>query len=217
MKTLSLLACTIALVAACSSDPSTGTGSQTGNAIMAGRILSTDTTSVAGTVVTIRPLSWTASQTAKANSIQSTIADSLGNYVFRNVPLDTYRIEAIKHHRGWSRTVRATSDSAKVPTGTLGHLGKLLCEVEMTDTVSGGVVELYGLDKFWQLPTTFAPGAELKFVFDSLPPGLQTVRIWSPSRKAVVCDLPVRIVADSMSKVEYEDWGDDALGPREDD
>jgi len=217
MKALFGVAAALLLVAACSSDPSAGTGSQTGNAIMAGRILSTDTTKVAGTLVTIRPLSWTPTQTVRANSIQSTLADSNGDYVFRNVPLDTYRIEAVKNHHGWSRTVRASTDSAKVPAGTLGHLGKLLCEVEMTDTVAGGVVELYGLDRFWQLPVTFTPGAELKFVFDSLPPGLQTVRIWSPSRKAVLCDLPIRIGPDSTSKVEYEQWGDDALGPREDD
>lgn len=217
MKTRLHLAFAVAIVASCSSDPSTGTGSQTGNAVMAGRILSTDGTKVEGTVVTIRPLNWTPTQSAKANAIQTTLADTAGAYVFVNVPLDTYRIEAIKEHRGWSRTIRATRDSAKVPSGTLGHLGRLLCEVEMNDTVAGGVVELYGLNKFWQLPATYTPGQELKHLFDSLPPGLHTVRIWSPSRKAVISDLPVRIRPDSMAKVEYEQWGHDALGPREDD
>ncbi len=214
MKTGMVLS--LILLASCSSDPTTGTGSQTGNSIIAGRIATGDSTTPAGTQVFLRPLDWTPSQTAATNALQSTTTDSAGSYVFRNVPTTVYRIEARLKNHGWSKTVWAIpGGQAVAPTGILAPVGSLHCEISLNDTIRGGLVEMYGLNQSFQLPDTGR--SEIHFEFDSLPVGLQTVRIWSHKSKTVIADLPIRVGPDSVSKVEYEQWGHDVHGPREDD
>jgi hypothetical protein len=213
----------LALLAGCSSDPSTGTGSQTGNSIVAGRIAVTDTTP-AGTTVYLRPLNWTPSQAVDSNYLRTTTTDSNGDYVFRDVPVDTYRIEARRRTKGWSKTVSTMPAMVTTaPLGTLLTVGSLHGEIELSDSLKGALVELYGLDRSFTIPVSgICPipsddSNECSFAFDSLPVGLQTVRIWSAKTNSVICDLPIRIGADSVSKVEYEQWGHDVHGPREDD
>jgi hypothetical protein len=216
----------VAFLAGCSSDPSTGTGSQTGNSIVAGRIAASDSMP-AGTTVYLRPLNWTPSQAVDSNYLRTTTTDSNGDYVFRDVPVDTYRIEARRRTKGWSKTVSTMPAMVTTaPLGTLVTVGRLVGEIELNDSLKGAVVELYGLDRSFTIPANGIcplppdePGEsnECTFAFDSLPVGLQTVRIWSTKTNSVICDLPVRIGADSVSKVEYEQWGREVHGPREDD
>lgn len=213
MKTRLLLL--VALLAGCSSDPSTGTGSQTGNSIMAGRILDSLNQAVPGTQVTIRPLSWTPSRMAAAGSIQTGVTDDSGRYEFQ-VPVDTYRIEARSMSRGWSRTVKVgEGDTAKVPDGTIQKWGRLFVEVELCDTILGGELYFYGLDRSVQIPDTGAK--EWKHLVDSLPVGLQTICLWSKKTNSVIINLPVRIGPDSTSKIEYEHGNMGVEGPEEDD
>ena len=214
MKTSIVLA--LALLASCSSDLSSGTGSQTGNSIVAGRILTADSTNPAGTVVYLRPLDWTPSQAVDSNSLLKTTLDSDGNFVFREVPPKTYRIEARRGDHGWSKTVKATAGSHSIaPTGTLVGQGRLMCEVHMNDTLVEGRIELYGLDRSIRLPA-FASG-EWKYLIDSLPVGLQTVRIWSAKTNSVIANLPIRIEPYFTASIEYESGRLGVEGPEEDD
>lgn len=213
----------VAILSGCDSQtsPVAGTGSQTGNAVMSGRILGDSSSGApgappAGTAVYLRPLDWTPRDTTDNYCLQVTYTDAQGNYSFKDVPPRTYRVEVRGKDRGWSRTVQvAASRTTTVPDGRLAKWGRLFLEVEMTDTVSGGVVEFYGLDRTIVLPVSNS--GEQRYTIDSIPVGLQTVRIWSPLRHAPVFDAPVRIVGDSTVKVEYENWNRNPTGPREDD
>jgi hypothetical protein len=220
MKTGLAILC--ALLAGCSSDPSTGTGSQTGNSIVAGRILKTDSTQtgttmpVAGISVCLRPLEWISGSAADPSSLQTTVTDTAGNYRFPNPPPSTYRIEARDTGRGWSRTVKVVGqDTTLVPDGTVQKWGRLFVEVEWNDTVRGGELYFYGLDRSVQLPDTGTK--EWKHMVDSLPVGLQTIRLWSTKTNSVIVNLPVRIGPDSTSKIEYEHGKMGVEGPEEDD
>ena len=202
---------------ACDSAPQVaGTGSQSGNFVVAGRILPTDSApSVGGVAVYLRPLRWTSGQSAPTGKLQETRTDSVGNYRFQDVPRDTYRIEAAATRKGWSRTVRALQDSNAVLPGNLQAWGKLVVEIEVSDSMRGGRVEFYGLNRYVDIP----PGTsdEVKLRIDSLPVGLQTVRIYLPSLSKMFCEAPIRIGPDSVSTIEYEGWDSSNKGPFEDD
>lgn len=207
----------VALVlGSCALDRETGTGSQTGNSIVAGRIATGDMSPPVDAKVHLRPLDWTASQPADSNRLRSTQLDSTGSFVFAEVPSGTYRLEAKKGKKGWSRTVRVLPGThLSIPTGTLAGTGTLLCEVRLSDSTRGARIELYGLDRWDTLPS--AGSSEITSSFTDLPVGLQTVRIWSKTRSVVLANLPVRIGPDSTSKVEYENGASSTKGPVEDD
>jgi hypothetical protein len=198
----------------CDSQQVAGSGSQTGNSVVAGRILPSDSISnPANLRVFLRPLGWTTGDKAAPGALDSTLTDSAGFYRFESVPSDTYRVEVAAQRFGWSRTVRARGDSTVLPSVRLSKWGRLLVEIEVTDTIEGGYLEFYGLNRMRILPRT---SGEFQFLIDSLPVGLQTVRIYLPSLSRMFCEAPVRIGADSTSKVEYEGWDRDGKGPRED-
>jgi len=208
LPTLMLILCL-----GCDSQQVAGTGSQTGNSVVAGRIAPTDSvTNVAGVRIYLRPLRWTAGQGISAGGLDSTWTDSVGHYRFDSVPPDTYRVEARRSGWGWSRTIRADAPLAEVATGTLQRWGRLRVEVDLNDSIWGGRLELYGLDRGVPLPDTGY--SEIEVVFDSLPVGLQTLRIWS--HDSSFCDAPVRIGPDSTSYLDYETLDGRPEGPRED-
>ncbi len=197
----------------CDSQQVAGTGSQTGNSVVAGRIAPTDSVkNVSGVTVYLRPLRWTVGQGVPARGLDSTWTDAFGNYRFDSVPADTYRVEARRPGYGWSRTVRAYSPTVIVNTGSLQRWGRLTVEVNLSDSTWGGRLELYGLDRSVLLPDTGK--SEIKVVFDSLPVGLQTLRIWS--HDSSFCDAAVRIGPDSTSSMDYEHLDGRSEGPRED-
>lgn len=198
----------------CDSQQVAGTGSQTGNSVVAGRILASDSVSNPSNIrVFLRPLGWTSGQVAAPGALDSTLTDSAGYYRFESVPSDTYRVEAAADRFGWSHTIRAMGDSAILPSVQLSRWGRLLVEVDVTDSIEGGRIEFYGLDRSRSIPNTVG---EVKFIVDSLPVGVQTVRIYLPTLSKMFCEAPVRIGADSTSKIEYEGWDRSGEGPVED-
>lgn len=203
----------LVLCLGCDSQQVAGTGSQTGNSVVAGRIAPSDSvTSVGNVRIYLRPLHWTAGQAAPVGVVDSTWTDSFGNYRFESVLPDTYRVEARRAGYGWSRTVRAFAPVVFVDTGSLQRWGRLSVEVDLNDSVWGGRLEFYGLDKAVDIPA--GSDSDITFHIDSLPVGLQTVRIWS--HDSSFCDAAVRIGPDSTTNLDYETLDGRPEGPRED-
>ena len=197
----------------CDSQQVAGSGSQTGNSVVAGRIAPTDSVAnVAGVRVYLRPLHWTVGQGVPPEGLDSTWTDALGNYRFDSVPADTYRVEARRPGYGWSRTVRADKPEVMVDTGGLLRWGRLVVDVELNDSTKSGWLEFYGLARSLKIPDTGK--TEFKVTFDSLPVGLQTLRIWS--HDSSFCDAAIRIGPDSTSSMDYEHLDGRPEGPRED-
>ena len=215
MKLRTLLPATLlVLCLGCDSQQVAGTGSQTGNSVVAGRILPSDSVPNPAKVrVFLRPLNWTSGRQATLGALDSTFTDSLGYYRFAEVPFDTYRVEAVGSRWGWSHTVRSQGGYAEVQPGALRSWGRLKVSIEVTDTIRGGRLEFYGLDRVRLIPET---NGEVSIQIDSLPVGVQTVRIYLPTLSKMFCEAPVRIGADSLSKIEYESWDRSNRGPVED-
>jgi hypothetical protein len=206
--------CMLIFCTGCDTQQVAGTGSQTGNSVVAGRIVALDTAKAVGNVhVFLRPISWTSGRIPPSGGLDSTLADSAGNYSFGGVPLDTYRIEARAPGYGWSRTILVDAPRIQVPSDTLQLWGRLNVEIDMSDTLLGGSLEFYGLDR--SLPIPDSGTSEIHIEFDSLPVGLQTLRIWA--HDSTYCDAPVRIGPDSTTLLDYETLDKRPKGPREDD
>jgi hypothetical protein len=204
----------LVLCQGCDTQQVAGTGSQTGNSVVAGRIVALGSQKAVGNVqIFLRPISWTSGRMAPSGGLDSTLADSVGNYRFDGVPLDTYRIEARAPGFGWSRTVLVDSPRIQVPTDSLQPWGRLIVEIDLSDTVLGGRLEFYGLNR--SLPIPDSGTSDIHIEFDSLPVGLQTLRIWA--HDSSYCDAPVRIGPDSTTNLDYETLDGRPKGPREDD
>jgi len=191
-----------------------GTGSQTGNSVISGRIVTSDSTQpVAGVWVYLRPEGWTSGDSADPDALQAVRTDSTGNYRFSQAPRGRYRIEARNDGQGWSRTLDASSAAATLAAGALQGLGTLRVELDPSDTILGGKLQIYGLDRSIAIPA--ASDHDFYLAFDSLPPGLHTVRIWSHGK--VVADAPVRIHPGGSDTLDYEELDLPPGGPRDDD
>jgi hypothetical protein len=200
---------------ACGNTEVAGTGSQTGNSVVSGRILCSDSAKgAAGVVVYLRPLTWTSGQPAPAGGLDSTWTDTDGNYEFTGVPHDTYRIEARFSDSGWSRTVRADASQNRVSEGALHELGALDVEVDLTDSLRGGKLELYGLDRSITIPTSGTDDSGIHLIFDRLPVGLQTVRTWNNNRN--FGDTAVSILPGDTVHLDFDSMNGKVEGPQED-
>jgi hypothetical protein len=203
----------LVLCLGCDTQQVAGTGSQTGNSVVAGRLVpSGSTKSVSNVRVFLRPIAWTSGNGASSGTLDSTWTDTLGNFRFVDVPLDTYRVEARAPGYGWSRTVRADAPEVRIPDDSLQRLGSLVVEVDLSDTLWGGWLEFYGLDRSAPIPDSGT--SDILVRFDSLPVGLQTLRIWT--HDSTYCDAPVRIAPDSLTNLDYETLDGRPKGPRED-
>jgi hypothetical protein len=199
----------------CESQPYAGTGSQTGNSVVAGRIAPTGSETNASNVnVYLRPLKWTDGQAAAKGGLQRTTTDSMGNYRFVDVPPDIYRIEAVRDQLGWSKTIRTSSETNYAPVGVLVAMGRVRIKLHFTEPIRGGRVEFYGLDRFVEIPDSAS--GDMQLVVENIPAGLQTMRVYLPQHALVYCQSPIQIGADSTSVIEYEDVDHVDRGPVED-
>lgn len=190
-----------------------GTGSQTGNSVVAGRLLLSDSlTGARGATVYLRPMAWTPSEPGSV-PVRQVTTDSLGYYRFDSVPSGGYRIEARDSTQGWTRTIHPAGSRLDVPHAAVRALGGLKVEFDPEDTVLGGRLELYGLDRSIAIPERASK--EFILAFDGLPAGLLTVRIRSKGK--VVCDAPVRIQPGQTANLDFEEIDLPPGGPRDDD
>lgn len=214
-NTVASLCLILAVFWGCDSQPYAGTGSQSGNAVVAGRIEVSGTSRSPSLVdVYLRPLRWTRGQATAPGALQRTTTDSSGNYRFLDVPPDLYRLEAARDQLGWSRTIRALSDTNRAPLGVLVSKGRVRIQLRFTEAIRGGRVEFYGLDRSVEIPTSAS--GDLEILVEDLPVGLQTLRVYLPQHALVYCQSSIRIGADSTSLIAYEDADHLGSGPVED-
>ena len=212
---LPVLAFLAALTGCATGDGSTiaGTGSQTGNTVVAGFILDSNASPVPGAHVSIRPLDWTASSTAWAgNCLRDTVTDSFGRYRFPNLPQGTYRILSTTHSGTSLLGVHAGTDSILSANSALSQPATLKGEIDLNDTTRGGRVEIYGVARSTTLPDT---GSETSFTLDKLPAGNLTLRLWSNRFQRVVLEIPVTLLPGKTTTINDEQWSRNPSGPED--
>lgn len=143
----------LALLAACSSDKVAGTGSQTGNSVVAGRLLRSDATNPdTGHPVMLAPASWTGDSVGTQPRLAHT--DSLGRYRFGDVPPGVWYLEARTSRSGWSRSIRVTAGrDTTLPDAVPTAFGTLIVEVQLNDVIKRGRMYVLGYDTSYPLMT----------------------------------------------------------------
>jgi len=174
-----------AILAACGSDRVAGTGSQTGNSVVAGLILSPDSSAAMGVAVTLVPASWTAD--SSHDQLRSVVTDSMGGYRFDDVGAGVWRLESHGSDAALVRTLRVASGRDSTLPPLVGMpAGNLVVEVHLNDTLRAGTLEVLGTALSRSLKST-APEIYLKL------PGLAPGAHWlvlcradgTPIRQAV--------------------------------
>lgn len=165
MKRSTLLLC--ALLASCGADRVSGTGSQTGNSVVAGRLFGPDSDAVYNTRVHLRPAAWTADSTnARVRTIDT---DSLGRFRFEDVEPGLWRIEAEHRRFAWARNVRLRpGQDSTLPPAYCSLPGTLMTEVHVNDSLRTGTLVVLGTNISRSLYTT---DDEIHLTITGLPAG----------------------------------------------
>lgn len=157
------------LLVSCGSDRVAGTGSQTGNSIVAGRILRTDSTSASNIALTLAPASWLPD--SGDGMIRSTLTDSSGRYRFEGIPAGLWRLESCAHDAALTRVLRVAPDRDSVlPTLVGRRHGNLVVEVHLDDTLRNATLAVLGGSIARPLTTS---SYEIYVTLQGLPPGSQ--------------------------------------------
>jgi len=165
MKRLPLLL--LAFLAACGADRTAGTGSQTGNSVMAGRILASDSTPLAMEEVTLKPATWTAD--SSVSQVREVLTDKSGRFQFTDLPAGLWRVESRYRYSAWARNVRIrTGQDSTLPTAICLATGTLVTEVHLNDTLRYGTLAVLGTSISKSL---YSAGGEVHLVVPELPPG----------------------------------------------
>lgn len=160
------------LLASCESDRSAGTGSQTGNSVVAGRILRADSLPAANVEITLAPASW------GKTIVRTRHTDSLGRYRFDAVDAGLWRLETRGEKTAMVRTLRlqAGRDST-LPTLLALPRGKVVVEIHLDDTLRTGWLKVMGMSDSVSLAN---PAREVFLSFANLAPGVQWFTIVGP-------------------------------------
>lgn len=149
-----LLVLGLASLLGCGTDRTAGTGSQTGNSVIAGRILTTDSTPAAGVAVTLAPATWTADSTSIR--LKAIATDSLGGFHFDDLGPGLWRLESHGSDAAIVRTLRLRAGRDSVLPDLIGKLpGNLVVEVHLDDTLRAGTLIVAGTAISRSLRTSF--------------------------------------------------------------
>jgi Carboxypeptidase regulatory-like domain len=193
-------------------DTVAGTGSQTGNTVVVGMLMGANNAPVAGAKVSLRPWNWTPTDSSKVGSARDTVTDSMGHFRFDGLPFNTYRISCVKDSMAVLQNVQANAGSY-IYAPMMARFARVTGEIHLTDSTYGGIVEIYGLSRRFQLPDT---GHEVHYLLDSLPAGRFTMRVWSPKKGRVVYEKDTVLTPGSVVKLDDEEWERNPEGPKED-
>ena len=206
----SILFAIAALLAACSDDRVAGTGSQTGNSVVAGRILRSDAVTPAmGDSVQLRPASWT----GDSSSPRIRVTDSLGRYRFEGVSPGLWTLESRGRQRGWKRTLRVSSERDTIlPDGVRIAYGSLFVEVHLNDSLRRGTLIVLGRDTSYSLMTA----ARTMFVtIRDLSPGVHTLVVRSAGGSFLQQAIAT-VRSAAVDSVDFTAWSTKETDPAED-
>lgn len=155
------------LLAACGADRVSGTGSQTGNSVVAGRLFRPDSSALAEVHVHLRPAAWT-SDSSKSR-VRTVETDSLGRFRFEDVEPGLWRVESDYPRFSWARNVRLRpSQDSTLPPAYCSIPGTLAVEVHVDDTLRTGTLVVLGTSISRSLYTT---ANEIHLTISGLPAG----------------------------------------------
>lgn len=165
MKRSILVLC--AMLASCGADRVSGTGSQTGNSVVAGRLFGPDSMTLEDVHVHLKPAAWTAdSSNARVRTVGT---DSLGRFRFEDVEPGLWRIESEYHKFAWARNVRLRpSQDSTLPPVYCTPPGTLVTEIHINDSLRTGTLVVLGTSISRSLYTT---DDEIHITITGLPAG----------------------------------------------
>lgn len=201
-----------ALLAACSDDRAAGTGSQTGNSVVAGRLLHSDaTTPDTGDSVELKPASWTGD--TSSSSPRTSITDSLGWYRFEDVPPGLWTLESRDRREGWKRTLRVTPDrDTLLPDAIPVAYGTLVVEVHLNDQLRQGTLRVLGRDTSYSLMTA---NRTIFVTVRDLSPGVHTFVIRGADG-SFLQQAVATVHSGTTDSVDFTAWSTNETDPAED-
>ncbi len=206
MKTYLLLA--TALLAACGTDRTAGTGSQTGNSVIAGRILSADSTPAAGVAITLAPASWTPDSTSIR--LLAIATDSMGGFHFEDLRPGLWRLESHGSDAAIVRTLRLQAGRDSTLPDLVGKQpGNLVVEVHLDDTLRAGTLIVAGTAISRSLKTSFY---EIYLTLPGLAPGYHCLYLRGADGR-ILRQAEVLVRSGRTDTLRYPGWSRTIKGP----
>lgn len=203
-----LLALGLASLLGCGSDRTAGTGSQTGNSVIAGRILRADSTPAAGVAITLAPATWTAESTSIR--VKAIATDSTGTFHFEDVQTGLWRLEAHGSEAAIVRTMRLQAGRDSVLPDLIGrHPGNLVVEVHLDDTLRDGTLIVAGTAISRSLKTPFY---EIYLTLPGLAAGYHCLYLRAANGR-ILRQADVLVRAGRTDTLRYPVWSRTIRGP----
>lgn len=199
------------LLASCGSDRVAGTGSQTGNSIVAGRILRIDSTSASNIALTLTPASWLPD--SGDGMIRSVVTDSSGKYRFEGIPAGLWRLESCTHDAALTRVLRVAADHDSVLPPLVGRKhGNLVVEVHLDDTLRNASLVVPGSSIAHPLATSHY---EIYVPLQGLAPGSRYLVLRGKDGR-MIRETNAFVRSGMTDTVRYTAWSRTIDGPRPD-
>jgi hypothetical protein len=203
-----LLILGLASLLGCGADRTAGTGSQTGNSVIAGRILSADSTPAAGVAVTLAPATWTADSTS--TRLLAIATDSSGCFHFEDIRPGLWRLESHGSDAAIVRTLRLRPGRDSTIPALIGKSpGNLVVEVHLDDTLRAGSLIVAGTAISRSLKSSFY---EIYLTLPGLAPGYHCLYLrGADGRLLRQADVLVR--SGRTDTLRYLGWSRTIKGP----
>lgn len=198
----------LACLVGCNEDRSAGTASQTGNSVVAGRILKSDSLPARNVEVTLTPATWGGYPT------RSLRTDSLGGYRFDAVDSGLWMLESHGDQTSVVRTLRlrAGRDSTLPPLFAKQE-GAVVVEIHLDDTLRKAKLAVMGRDGSWTLAS---PGFEVFVTIAELAPGSHWFSIVGPDGRELR-EAAFTVRSGKLDTLKNFLWKRESKGASEDD
>lgn len=199
------------LLASCGPDRTAGTGSQTGNSIVAGRIVRADSTPASYIAVTLSPASWIPDSGDAMK--RSMVSDSVGSFRFDVVHPGLWRLESYGSGTAMVRTLRTQADrDSTLPPIVVRQTGNLVVEIHLDDTLRSGMLVVLGTSIARSLDTR---NFEIYVPLQGLAPGFQCLVIRGKDGR-LLREARAYVRSAGMDTIRYTEWSRTIYGPHPD-